>query len=63
MGQLNPPRKQFGNAWFSTAKESRQMEANGAQLGASAIFKLQIDEQALLEWNTRIAQLRENSAT
>lgn len=63
MGQLNPPQKPFGNVWFSTAKDAKQMEANCAQPSASDIYKLQTDEQALLEWNTRIAELREKSAT
>lgn len=63
MGQLTRHSSNFENLSNSSVADARLKATNCPTRETSVIFRLQSDEQALLEWNARIALLREQSKT
>lgn len=63
MGQLTRHSSNFENLSNSSVTDARLKAINSPNPETSVIFKLQTDERALVEWNARIALLREQSKT
>jgi hypothetical protein len=63
MEQLTRHSSNFENQSNSSVADARLKATICPNRETNVIFKLQTDEQALLEWNARIALLREQSKT